>query len=145
MSDLDTPFYDSYQSYEGINSFGDALVDHFDGVLEGFDVGVTYGGRTIRGWRAHIAPEEGEAEAMERKKKKGRKGEGEVIPEQKLEFVVQSGQHAREVSSFPHFRLPRAKGDMRCGKANIGTVGRTSHIILLSPLSFTGSYHPPSL
>ena len=101
---IDTTFHNAYHSLEEIYSFGDALVAGFDGVngirVESFTVGETFEGREIRGWKAWH-----ESDAPEFKRgKKGKKGKGgkgkkpdEGDSTVELEFVVQSGQHAREV------------------------------------------------
>ena len=107
LSDLDTTFHESYHSLDDLYSFGDALAAAFSqppgaGIhMDSFIPGRTYEGRPIRGWRAWLQEEE------------------EVGPEdekswQKREFVVQSGQHAREVScefmSFSDIAHPRRSG-----------------------------------
>jgi len=70
--------------------------------VEGFSVGQTFEGREIRGWKAWYEPIEGTPEFKKGKKgKKGKGGKGKKPDEGdskvELEFVVQSGQHAREV------------------------------------------------
>lgn len=98
VSSLDSSFYDHFHTVEELYAFGDELAVQFPGVVEGFDVGQTFEGREIRGWRAHLADNSslsGGEGGDERKAKKGRKGEVQEKPI--LEFVVQSGQHAREV------------------------------------------------
>lgn len=111
LSDLSTPFHDAYHSLSDLYAFGDALVDWFPGTVQAFDVGETWEGRKIQGWKAHMAREEGpEASAGTQRREKGRKGRkrpdgtrpGHGLEEETvLEFVVQSGQHAREVHLIP--------------------------------------------
>lgn len=77
-------FHDSYHSLEEMDVFGDALASKFGPMgiqVEKFSVGESWEGREIRGWKARMTS--GNAEPM-----------GE------REFVVQSGQHAREVRSY---------------------------------------------
>jgi extracellular matrix protein 14 len=103
---METTFHNSYHSLEDIYSFGDALAAGFDGKrgvrVEAFTVGETFEGREIRGWKAWYEPVEGTPEFKKKKKgKKGKGGKGKKPDEGdsgvELEFVVQSGQHAREV------------------------------------------------
>jgi extracellular matrix protein 14 len=77
-------FHDSYHSLEEMDVFGDALVSKFGPMgiqVEKFSVGQTWEGREIRGWKARMASPGAE-------------------PVGEREFVVQSGQHAREVSLY---------------------------------------------
>lgn len=101
LSVIDTSFHDAYHPYSKMLEFGDALVDEFPTMVESFAVGNSYEGVEIEGWRVHLASNEsisgiqsGE-EGRKRKKVKGKKGK--VVGQEVLEFVVQSGQHAREV------------------------------------------------
>lgn len=117
---IDTSFHNAYHSLEDIYSFGDALVAGFDGVngvrVEGFSVGETFEGRKIRGWKAWYEPAEGSPEF---KRKKGKKGKGKKPDEGdstvELEFVVQSGQHAREVSRRERVPLTSVGRSSDCG------------------------------
>ena len=84
VSTIDSSFHESYHTIGELYDFGDALQGYFDGLeglrMESFVVGSTFQDREIRGWKAWIDPGEGEEKKQE------------------LEFLVQSGQHAREVS-----------------------------------------------
>jgi extracellular matrix protein 14 len=74
-------FHDSYHSLEEMDVFGDALASKFGPMgiqVEKFSVGQTWEGREIRGWKARMTSVNAE-------------------PVGEREFVVQSGQHAREV------------------------------------------------
>lgn len=85
VSTLSTPFHDSYHSLEEMDVFGDELAAKFGPLgieVEKFSVGQSWEGREIRGWKART--------------KKDDDDDGEEGVER--EFVVQSGQHAREVS-----------------------------------------------
>lgn len=82
VSSIDTPFHDAYHKVEAVYAFGDALKAAFPDIVEEFDIGTTAEGRPIRAWRAHLKANDGEPEHEE------------------LEFVIQAGQHAREVSSW---------------------------------------------
>jgi hypothetical protein len=102
---LSTPWHDAYHSLLDLYSFGSALVGEFPDMLEEFVVGRSSEGRGIMGYRAHIHSEGVEEGARGTKGKKGKKGKkeqgsGGVIADQNLEFIVQSGQHAREVSAM---------------------------------------------
>ena len=84
LSTLSSNFHDSYHSLEEMDVFGDALASKFGPLgiqVEKFSVGETWEGREIRGWKARMAVES----------ENGKEPVGE------REFVVQSGQHAREV------------------------------------------------
>jgi len=111
LSSLDTPYHDAYHPLEEIYAFGDALTTQFRGMLEGFEVGQSFEGTEIRGWRAHLTSNESssdvEWEVGRKKGRKGQKGREKVSGGQIRELVVQSGQHAREVSQPYHF-------DTRC-------------------------------
>jgi len=77
-------FHDSYHSLEEMDVFGDALASKFGPMgiqVEKFSVGETWEGREIRGWKARMASTNAD-------------------PVGEREFVVQSGQHAREVRLF---------------------------------------------
>lgn len=78
MSDLGTPFHDQYHSFDDMLLFGNALVNAFPDLVTQTDLGVTHEGRPIRAWSIRAGLDEGEDE----------------LP--RYEFVVQSGQHARE-------------------------------------------------
>lgn len=98
-STLATEFYDAYHPVEDLYAFGDQLVRDFPGLVEGFTVGYAAEGREIRGWKASKpvnATREAERNLKSGKKRKGHKHRGEKV----LEFVVQGGSHAREVSRF---------------------------------------------
>lgn len=94
VSTLSTPFHDSYHSLEEMDVFGDELAAKFGPLgieVEKFSVGQSWEGREIRGWKA-------------RAKRDDKDEDGESV---EREFVVQSGQHAREVSSLPTYILYR--------------------------------------
>jgi extracellular matrix protein 14 len=83
VSTLGSSFHDSYHSLEEMDVFGDALASKFGPMgieVERFSVGQSWEGREIRGWKARM---------------KNDQVKGEPVGER--EFVVQSGQHAREV------------------------------------------------
>ncbi|ORX37846.1 hypothetical protein BD324DRAFT_623520 [Kockovaella imperatae] len=88
VSTIDTPFHDSYHTLDDLYSFGDQLQRYFNGYkgvkIESFVVGTTFQDRQIRGWKASIDTDGGTGNQTFGKKK------------QELEFVLQSGQHARE-------------------------------------------------
>jgi hypothetical protein len=96
-SNLSTPFHDQYHTLQEIYAFGSSLIEEYSDILEGFVVGYSAEGREILGYRAHIWGEDKEL-------KKGRKGNdggsNDGFTGKNLEFIVQSGQHAREVSRF---------------------------------------------
>jgi len=109
LGTIESKFHDEYHSLEDIYSFADALVGGFDGVnglrVESFTVGQTYEGRDIRGWRAWVEGDEPGEPALKTQGRKGRKGgkggrgrEKDDAEDVEREFVVQAGQHAREVS-----------------------------------------------
>jgi hypothetical protein len=107
VGSLDSSFHDGYHTLDDIITFGDALAAGFDGLdglhVESFVLNqTTEEGRDIRGWKAWIEPESSAVAG-----KKGRKGRKDAEQEDdvELEFVVQSGQHAREVSYTSIFRL----------------------------------------
>jgi hypothetical protein len=82
-------FHDSYHSLEEMDVFGDALASKFGPMgiqVEKFSVGESWEGREIRGWKVRMTSSNAE-------------------PVGEREFVVQSGQHAREVSPIPVFTL----------------------------------------
>ena len=97
-STLDSEFHNAYHSLEDLYAFGDQLVRDFPGLVEGFTVGYGAEGREIKGWRAS-KPADPLREAqrlLNVGKRKGHKHRGQ----QTLEFVIQGGSHAREVSSY---------------------------------------------
>lgn len=81
VSALATVFYDAYQPLEAMCDFGSALADKWPEYVTGIDIGTTQEGRTIHGWSAKLPMNEGETDPN-------------------VEFVIQSGQHAREVRLF---------------------------------------------
>ena len=108
---IQSKFHDEYHSLEDIYLFGDMIKDGFNGLdglfVESFELGQTEQGRSIKGWRAWMEEEEVGASGKRKKGKKGRKplpvptppgDDGGSGNEHELEFIVQSGQHAREVS-----------------------------------------------
>ena len=100
-------FHDSYHSLEEMDVFGDALASKFGPMgiqVEKFSVGESWEGREIRGWKARMTSSNAE-------------------PVGEREFVVQSGQHAREVRSHPP---NRSRADV--------VVGRTCLCALLPTL-----------
>jgi extracellular matrix protein 14 len=106
LDSLDTPFHDAYHSLEELYAFGDQLAERFSKgrtTVRALIMGRTFEGREIRGWSAGIADEE--KEGLKKGKRKGGRRAGQDEMEDvrlKREFVVQSGQHAREVR---HFRM----------------------------------------
>jgi hypothetical protein len=85
LSSLSSTFHDAYHSVEEMDVFGDELAAKFGPLgiqVEKFSVGQTWEGREIRGWKAKMTDGKGDDKVGER------------------EFVVQSGQHAREVGSL---------------------------------------------
>lgn len=84
VSSLASPFHDGYHKVDDIYSFGDALVEFFPDMLTSMELGRTQEDRPIRSWTAKI--ESGSAPDEEK---------------DKVEIIVQSGQHAREVSACP--------------------------------------------
>ncbi|ORY34862.1 putative cell wall organization and biogenesis-related protein [Naematelia encephala] len=107
-STLRTPFYDAYHDYDDINRFGAAMVRTFNGVkgitVEEFSIGKTAEGREIKGWTAHLDKEEPEGWRKHSGKERGKGRKRPVEDEEDdegdddavYEFVIQSGQHARE-------------------------------------------------
>jgi hypothetical protein len=93
MDSLDTPFHDAYHSLEELYAFADQMAVRFDGdgiKVESFRVGQSFEGREIRGWKASMDNQvfgRGQDEDEDPE-------EGQLV----REFVIQSGQHAREVS-----------------------------------------------
>lgn len=94
-------FHDSYHSLEEMDVFGDALASKFGPMgiqVEKFSVGESWEGREIRGWKARMTSSNAE-------------------PVGEREFVVQSGQHAREwvgpasALYFLHYLLLEASAD----------------------------------
>jgi hypothetical protein len=86
LSTLSSSFHDSYHSLEEMDVFGDALASKFGPLgiqVEKFSVGESWEGREIRGWKARMV--------VEPESENGKEPVGE------REFVIQSGQHAREV------------------------------------------------
>ena len=84
LSTIDSPFHQTYHNLDELYAFGDAISDYFNGLrgvrIETSDIGQTFQDRKIRGWKLWMESE-GNETRVER------------------EFVVQSGQHAREVST----------------------------------------------
>lgn len=78
MSDILTPFHDQYHSFDDMLLFGNALVHAFPDLVSQNDLGTTHEGRPIRSWSIRAGQDEGEDD----------------LP--RYEFIVQSGQHARE-------------------------------------------------
>jgi hypothetical protein len=95
MDSLDTPFHDAYHSLEELYAFADQMAVRFDGdgiKVESFSVGQSFEGREIRGWKASM-----DSQVFGR----GQDEDQDEDPEEEQlvrEFVIQSGQHAREVS-----------------------------------------------
>lgn len=109
MSSLSSTFHDAYHSLEEMDVFGDELAAKFGPLgiqVEKFSIGQTWEGREIRGWKAKMTDGKGDDKIGER------------------EFVVQSGQHAREVGSG----CTRSEADE--------VVGRTGFILVLPPSPF---------
>lgn len=94
LNSLSSTFHDGYHSLEEMDVFGDELAAKFGPMgiqVEKFSVGQSWEGREIRGWKAKMAKSgKGDDKAGER------------------EFVVQSGQHAREVSDCVKPKIERA-------------------------------------
>lgn len=80
VSTLNTLFYDAYQPLQAMWDFGSALADKWPDYVTGLEIGTTAEGRPIRGWSAKLPMNEGETDPH-------------------VEFIIQSGQHAREVGS----------------------------------------------
>ena len=107
LETIATAYHDGYHSLEDMYGFGDALLQRFDGVeglkMETFVVGESFEGRQIRGWKARIVPGKGDERVMASgsggRKGKGKRGGEMVEAETELEFIVEGGQHAREVST----------------------------------------------
>lgn len=78
MNDILTPFHDEYHSFDDMLLFGNALVHAFPDLVTQNDLGTTEEGRPIRSWSIRAGQKKGEDD----------------LP--RYEFVVQSGQHARE-------------------------------------------------
>ncbi|RSH93418.1 putative metallocarboxypeptidase ecm14 [Saitozyma podzolica] len=93
MDSLDTPFHDAYHSLEELYAFADQMAVRFDGdgiKVESFSVGQSFEGREIRGWKASM-----DSQVFGR----GQDEDQDEDPEEEQlvrEFVIQSGQHARE-------------------------------------------------
>lgn len=91
MNDLRTSFHDEYHSFDDMLQFGKALVEAFPDLVTQTDLGTTHEGRPIRAWSISA----------------GQTEEDDHLP--RYEFVVQSGQHAREwVGSSSAFYLLHA-------------------------------------
>ena len=88
LSTINSPFHQSYHNLEELYAFGDAISDYFNGLrgvrVETFNLGETFQDRQIRGWKVWMENEGNETK-------------------QEREFIVQSGQHAREVRITLHF------------------------------------------
>jgi hypothetical protein len=103
VTTLDSPFHDGYHNLDDAYSFGDALVEAFGDMVTTFEVGQTAEGRPIRAWTAKThevpepEPEPSEPAGFKRKERQKRK-------DVEYEIIVQSGQHAREVSLIEHER-----------------------------------------
>lgn len=70
-------------------------------MVEAIEVGKSFEGLAIRGWKAHVTVNDGGSHVHRgRRGPKGKKGQvrDKIEGTDVLEFVVQSGQHAREVS-----------------------------------------------
>lgn len=78
MNDILTPFHDEYHSFDDMLLFGNALVQAFPDLVTQTDLGTTEEGRPVRSWSIRAGQKKGEDD----------------LP--RYEFVVQSGQHARE-------------------------------------------------
>lgn len=106
-----TPFHDAYHDIDGMYAFLDDLARDFSGGEDGlevetFIVGKSAEGRDIKGIRARMATPAGVAESMTKGKKQPKKPKKPSGPQILRELVLQSGQHAREVSR--RFRIPLA-------------------------------------
>lgn len=78
VSSLNTLFHNAFQPLDAMYRFGDELAAAFPEIVTSSDVGTSAEGRPIRGWSAHINKDGHENNADE--------------------FIIISGQHAREVS-----------------------------------------------
>lgn len=78
VSSLDTLFHNAFQPLDAAYRFGEELAAEFPDIVQSVDIGTSAEGRVIRGWSAHINKEGHENNADE--------------------FIIISGQHAREVS-----------------------------------------------
>ena len=106
LDTLDSTYHDSYHRLPDMYTFGDMLVGHFNGLrigdgiirMESFDVGLSYEGRAIRGFKTWF--ERGGRFRSPRKERTEKHADHRVGEESagRMEILVQSGQHAREVS-----------------------------------------------